>query len=81
MFFFNQRRKVEDDGVDFDDKRLVGMICERLRPDALEVLNKVGKSDAQMEPCRIRDILLTSANVFCKHYKSDKIRLVFAKFQ
>ena len=70
---FNQPRKVEDDGVDFDDKILVGMICERLRPDAFEVLNKDGKSDAQMEPCQICDILLTAANVFCKYNKSEYI--------
>ena len=50
-----------DNGDDFDDKRLVGMICERLRPVALElhfdrvaysvaleILNKVGKSEAQI---------------------------------
>ena len=37
-----------DDGDDFDAKRLVGMICERLQPVALEILNEVGKSDAQI---------------------------------
>ena len=34
-----------------------------------------------LEPCHICEILLTAANVFRKHYKFDKIKQVFVKFE